>query len=622
MGKLRSGRVKRIPQIGITSDRYEFLGLNQAEPNLGDPKVGPSSVGVNPIKAGAFYQLAAIGEYPGERYWSTQVGIGSTLGVISVYANNELPNSAFERIHGLNFVGTGVTLETPPLELFDGIGIATIRFTVTDILNRGDVGQVLYNTPSGYAYGANQLYYVSDNVGIGSTIPQYKLDILGDARLDGKLSVGGTTGIIGQYLTPTGAGVTWSDFPVLRTGLSTIATVGQTGFSTSYNVGFLDVFVNGIRLTGSEYVATNGNTIILNAPCFGGEAVDILAYGTVSNGSGSGGIGGGGEGESYWVQNTIGIHTLSLVGIGTTNPTEQLTVYGDTRVTGILTVGTASITLNGSTNEVNIGSGVSVYGDSGEIYLNGVLFSSLGISSSFSSLSDVNVSAAETGKALIYNEGQWIAGPTIGGIPGIPTSFNLDSTLLILGDGTNGDNTFIDSSIVGAALTSVGSGVYFSDTQAEFGTTSIYFDGASYIDVQVSTGVTFASYEDFTLEFWSYQTNNNGYFAVMQWDDDDYEGLYIYDGYLNWYEWNEFTGNTYISENTWHHIAVTRQGNILRYYVDGVLDVQQSGFGLYSYSGYAAIGVNGARDGEYFEGYLDGINFVKGTALYTERILK
>ena len=44
MAKLVSGRVKRTPQSGITSDRYEFLGLEQAEPDLGDPLVGPSSL--------------------------------------------------------------------------------------------------------------------------------------------------------------------------------------------------------------------------------------------------------------------------------------------------------------------------------------------------------------------------------------------------------------------------------------------------------------------------------------------------------------------------------------------------------------------------------------------------
>ena len=40
MGKYSSGRVKKFDQTGITSDRYEFLGLEQAEPDLGDPIVG------------------------------------------------------------------------------------------------------------------------------------------------------------------------------------------------------------------------------------------------------------------------------------------------------------------------------------------------------------------------------------------------------------------------------------------------------------------------------------------------------------------------------------------------------------------------------------------------------
>jgi hypothetical protein len=74
-----------------------------------------------------------------------------------------------------------------------------------------------------------------------------------------------------------------------------------------------------------------------------------------------------GGGESYWAQSTAGIHTLSSVGIGTTNPTEELTVVGDARVTGILTVGTASITLDGITNTINVGSGVTIDGSTGII---------------------------------------------------------------------------------------------------------------------------------------------------------------------------------------------------------------------------------------------------------------
>ena len=37
MPKYLSGRVKRTPQGSLTTDRYQYLGLDQAEPNLGDP---------------------------------------------------------------------------------------------------------------------------------------------------------------------------------------------------------------------------------------------------------------------------------------------------------------------------------------------------------------------------------------------------------------------------------------------------------------------------------------------------------------------------------------------------------------------------------------------------------
>jgi hypothetical protein len=46
MPKYLSGRVPRTPQSGITSDRYEFIGLEQTEPNLGDP-IAPGGQGTS-----------------------------------------------------------------------------------------------------------------------------------------------------------------------------------------------------------------------------------------------------------------------------------------------------------------------------------------------------------------------------------------------------------------------------------------------------------------------------------------------------------------------------------------------------------------------------------------------
>ena len=58
------------------------------------------------------------------------------------------------------------------------------------------------------------------------------------------------------------------------------------------------------------------------------------------------------------------------IGIGTTTPTETLHVVGDARVTGILTVGTASVTLNGDTgviSGINTINGIS-YPSGGQLF--------------------------------------------------------------------------------------------------------------------------------------------------------------------------------------------------------------------------------------------------------------
>jgi hypothetical protein len=61
----------------------------------------------------------------------------------------------------------------------------------------------------------------------------------------------------------------------------------------------------------------------------------------------------------------VGIVSAVSVTIGAA--TTQLIVTGDARITGILTIGTSSITLNGATNTVNVGSGVTIDGTAGTI---------------------------------------------------------------------------------------------------------------------------------------------------------------------------------------------------------------------------------------------------------------
>jgi len=59
----------------------------------------------------------------------------------------------------------------------------------------------------------------------------------------------------------------------------------------------------------------------------------------------------------------VGVSTIgnTVVGGGTT----QLIVTGDARITGILTIGTSSVTLDGTNNQVNVGTGVTIHHTNG-----------------------------------------------------------------------------------------------------------------------------------------------------------------------------------------------------------------------------------------------------------------
>jgi hypothetical protein len=139
----------------------------------------------------------------------------------------------------------------------------------------------------------------TNKVGIKTSTPTVELDVSGDIRannlmlsdslsINGNIEINGQLGDVGSFISVTGAGITWSPIPGMRTLASFVSSPGQVQFIVNYNISTgVDVFINGTRLTSDDYVATSGTDIEVLIPLFGGEKVDIIAYsvfGTASPG--------------------------------------------------------------------------------------------------------------------------------------------------------------------------------------------------------------------------------------------------------------------------------------------------------------------------------------------------
>ncbi len=183
---------------------------------------------------------------------------------------------------------------------------------------------------------------VTDRVGIGTTNPQYTLDVNGDVGavnintinltsqnsnltgittvnnvfFDGYLSVGNTTGKDGQVLVSTGIGITWSKLS--KRSIVFTASSEQDTFYFDYDVGSVEIYINGVRLAPNEFEAIDGSTIVINDPCFGGETVEILATQTLPTGLIEVPIGITVQEEGSVVGTAESIRTLNFIGEGVT----------------------------------------------------------------------------------------------------------------------------------------------------------------------------------------------------------------------------------------------------------------------------------------------------------------
>jgi hypothetical protein len=203
-----------------------------------------------------------------------------------------------------NKVGVGTTAPQYTLHVNGGIGATSLRVTGISTLN------TLYTNTA----------YINSGIITATQLTSQNLNVTGistlnNISLNGYVSIGGTTGVDGQVLVSTGVGVTWSK--LTKDSVLSISSPGQDTFLFTYEIGTVEVYVNGIRLTANEFEAIDGSTIVLNDPCFGDEAVEIIANKIIPFGEPTPiGITVKDEGSTVGIANSITL--INFIGSGVT----------------------------------------------------------------------------------------------------------------------------------------------------------------------------------------------------------------------------------------------------------------------------------------------------------------
>lgn len=217
-----------------------------------------------------------------------------------------------------------------------------------------------------------------------------------------------------------------------------------------------------------------------------------------------------------------------------------------------------------------------------------------------------------------------------------------DVVLLLHCDGTNGSTLFPDSSNAANTVTAINTTV--STAAPMFGTGAALFTGSSseLTAPVVSAGPLDPGSSDFTYEGWFYLNAYGGggggaFFGTLM--DFTFGGTAGFRIYVNGFGpvtlqaqfFAPIAGLSVILSNpttvalgTWHHFALTRQGQLFSVWLDGATGssatftaVGATTLGTFSGTAYFGASYNSSVQNTWLDGQLDEIRITIGLARYT-----
>ena len=235
---------------------------------------------------GTVTSVSGTGTVNGITLTGTVTSSGSlTLGgTLSGIGNSQLTNSTISGVSlGSNLfnltAGTGVTFSSGTT--YNGSTAITINATGSG----GTVTSVAATVPSFLSISGSPIT-TSGTLAIsysGTALPAINGGTAQTAYTTGDILYASATntlsklgiGTNGYTLTIASGVPSWKP-PYVRTSFT--ATAGQTSFTATYNVGYVQVFANGVLLNGADYTATSGTAVVLAVAANAGDIVETIAY--------------------------------------------------------------------------------------------------------------------------------------------------------------------------------------------------------------------------------------------------------------------------------------------------------------------------------------------------------
>lgn len=205
-------------------------------------------------------------------------------------------------------------------------------------------------------------------------------------------------------------------------------------------------------------------------------------------------------------------------------------------------------------------------------------------------------------------------------------------SLLLHGDGVHGSQNFIDSSPLNHVITvPPGSGAMIATDEKKYGSGSMLFNNSDGVFIQSNPALDLGE-DDFTIESFVMPTSSGSQYGLFLLGNYVYEKVTTDDALWELIVNHDNSGNGVgffirnkfvdfallsfdqkLSVGTWYHVAVTRNFNNFKLFLDGVLVSSSNADTILSEKD---IYIGGGNGGYVTNLRLDELRIIKGTSIY------